>query len=308
MRTSFSYFWLLVLLGSLFLNGSLYLSRTQQEEALEFQNRKIAELEKQLLLIHSGSPLDQEKEEKVIAQLKSAILTQQDRLSEIQHSLSLENNQGPPGHDLPFLQDNLRATQEPIRQSQEDLKALDVEEKQLDSQVKFQQYQQNLNTKTFDQQLISQIAESNEQIQNLNQQIKEFQKWRYDGAAQVKAQELIGQVDQVKSRVQDLKEQRQRTSQQNISAQNLIQSQMNEKKASLNRRRKEIVGQISDLRKRAQGFEEQIREIQGEKTKQKTEDQGLLGDADATRAKIKFLEQELSQHMKHLKDMSGTSE
>jgi DNA repair exonuclease SbcCD ATPase subunit len=146
----------------------------------------------------------------LLSQLEEKIKAQKDVVQSAEDRVHREQNAGTAGAQIPNLRDKLNSEKQVIADLEARLKDVHDRQNALRSQDRAFQQQAGLTEKLTDDQLKVQIAEQEQVLHQMTEQMKQLRKYNpYDPMGrQTEIPELQAKIDVQKSTIQQLKDQR----------------------------------------------------------------------------------------------------
>ena len=299
----------LLLAGSLAVAGGKLFSLNQKYSDLQSQNQdlegQLANLKSQLLKEHMKEETEYLAAQSAVEQLQGQIKTQKDQVASAEQRLQSERNGGVGGKQLPGLRDKLTQEKQLIADLEQRLHDVRVQQDGLRNQDKYYLQQAGTTQKQADDQLKSQIAQQQQTLKEMYEQLKVYkQNSVVNPDYAQKYSELRAQIDIQKNTIQQLQDQRNTTSAQWGYQKSTSHSQNQQDLGTLKGSEQSLQSQLARERATLQTMNQDVSSgVQSQKS-QEALIQTAQADLNSQKSKLQDLEAQLQQAQQHLSEVA----
>jgi predicted nucleic acid-binding Zn-ribbon protein len=278
------------------------LSQTDQDTQARMQI-----LESQLLKEHMKEQTALMSQQTALDQIQDKIKLQKDIVQAAEERVHREQNAGTAGTQVPALRDKLTTEKQVIDDLEVRLKDVQSRQGVLKNQDHYYQEQAGLTQKVTDDQLKAQIAEQEQILKTMNDQMKQIRKYNpYDPLGQnANAQELQAKIDVQKSTVQQLKDQRTQSTLQWGYQKAQTRGQTAQDVSDLKNTENQLQAQLSSEKAAYQSMDKDIQSGVQSRKSQTALIQSAQTDLQNQKAKLADLQSQLDAEQNRLKDLAS---
>ena len=303
MRSRSSLILFAALVASIYFTAKFYSASRDQTKSLESQSAVIDKLQQELDREKGRNQAQRKLEEQAIEQLKDQQRQARSNLEAIGQRLHSIQNASNDRNEAGAIQDKLNDQRGILLDLDQQLRVVRAKTSQISSEGNLAQGQNKVNQKLSDEELKNQIALQEQSIKNLQGQIADLRKRRYDFEAAHQADLLQSQVNDQKLGLQQLKNQRQTVTQQWEGQKSVSQLATQTRQQELKTSEEQLKQQISEQKALSQQLERQLQDAKQSKASQKATLAQLQSDYAQQKAQVEDLQGQITQHEARLKEL-----